>query len=131
MERQIKDLLLGDSMKIKFSSPIRRRFFHRVLAVFATTSALGARADGNRPGSPSGPKKRTRESVGYRDFPYENRTCGKCMLYVGYGECAVVEGKVSMDGWCNQWTPPTIGRSQTQLQEIRSVEIEGTKTNRT
>jgi High potential iron-sulfur protein len=109
MNWNFKNLLRENSMKIEISSPIRRRFFHRVLEVFAATIAMGARADGTRPASPTVSKKRTREAVGYRDFPYENRTCGKCMLYVGYGECAIVEGKVSVDGWCNQWTPPTIG----------------------
>jgi High potential iron-sulfur protein len=109
MNWNFKNMLRENSMKIEISAPMRRRFFCRVLDVFAVTFAIGARADENRPASRPGPKKRTRESVGYRNFPYENRTCGKCMLYVGYGECAIVEGTVSMDGWCNQWTPPTIG----------------------
>ena len=55
-------------------------------------------------------KKYTKERVGYRDQPYEGRTCAKCVLYAGDGKCAIVEGQVSPDGWCMQWTPATIGR---------------------
>ena len=54
-------------------------------------------------------KKYTKERVGYRDEPYEGRTCSKCVLYAGEGECAIVEGKVSPTGWCVQWTPATVG----------------------
>jgi High potential iron-sulfur protein len=54
-------------------------------------------------------KKYTKERVGYRDEPYLGRTCSKCVLYAGHGECAIVEGEVSPDGWCLQWTSGTIG----------------------
>ena len=54
-------------------------------------------------------KKYSKEQVGYRDEPYLGRTCAKCVLYVGHGECAIVEGKVSPNGWCMQWTPATMG----------------------
>ena len=54
-------------------------------------------------------KKYTKERVGYRDEPYQGRTCAKCVLYAGHGECAIVEGEVSPNGWCVQWTPATMG----------------------
>jgi len=54
-------------------------------------------------------KKYAKERVGYRDEPYQGRTCAKCVLYVGSGECAIVEGEVSPNGWCLQWTPATMG----------------------
>ncbi|MEO8628150.1 MAG: high-potential iron-sulfur protein [Betaproteobacteria bacterium] len=57
-----------------------------------------------------GLQKRSKEKIGYRDQPYEGRSCGKCVLYAGDGECVIVEGKVSVDGWCPQWTPATMGR---------------------
>ena len=44
------------------------------------------------------------------DEPYEGRSCAKCVLYVGHGECVIVEGEVSPNGWCMQWTPATMGR---------------------
>jgi len=31
---------------------------------------------------------------------------------VGLGECVLVEGEVSPNGWCLQWTPATMGRRQ-------------------
>jgi hypothetical protein len=55
-------------------------------------------------------KKRSKEAVGYRDEPYEGRSCAKCVLYAGNGECVLVEGEVSPNGWCLQWTPATVGR---------------------
>lgn len=54
-------------------------------------------------------KKYTKEQVGYRGEPYLGRTCAKCVLYVGHGECAIVLGEVSANGWCVQWTPATMG----------------------
>jgi len=56
-------------------------------------------------------KKYSKERVGYRDEPYQGRTCAKCVLYAGDGICAIVEGQVSPEGWCMQWTPATMGRS--------------------
>ena len=56
-------------------------------------------------------KKYSKERVGYRDEPYQGRTCAKCVLYAGHGECAIVEGEVSPNGWCVQWTPATMGSS--------------------
>jgi hypothetical protein len=56
-------------------------------------------------------KKYPKEKVGYRDQPYEGRTCAKCVLYAGDGNCAIVEGTVSQDGWCTQWTPATMGKA--------------------
>ena len=54
-------------------------------------------------------KKYSKERVGYRDEPYEGRTCGMCMLYAGEGDYAIVEGVVRKEGWCTQWTPATMG----------------------
>ena len=56
------------------------------------------------------PKKHTKEKVGYRDEPYDGRSCGKCVLYQGHGECVIVEGEVSPEGWCIHWTPATMGQ---------------------
>jgi hypothetical protein len=56
-------------------------------------------------------KKCSKERVGYRDEPYLGRTCARCVLYPGHGECAIVEGEVRPNGWCLQWTPATVGLS--------------------
>ena len=39
----------------------------------------------------------------------DGSSCAKCLLYFGDGQCAIIEGEVSPDGWCNQWVPPTVG----------------------
>jgi hypothetical protein len=56
-------------------------------------------------------KKYSKERVGYRDEPYQGRSCGQCVLYAGHGECAIVEGEVKPEGWCIQWTPATMGQA--------------------
>ncbi len=114
-------------MQKQTSLTLRRRFFRFVLGSIASMFALSIRADEPRPAPPSGLKKRPRETVGYRDFPYENRTCGKCMLYVGDGECVIIEGKVSIDGWCTQWTPPTIGQSPGKIRDATNVVVDRAK----
>jgi len=74
-------------------------------------TALQARAQDAKPKAVL--KKYSKERVGYRDEPYLGRTCAKCVLYAGDGTCAIVEGQVSPDGWCTQWTPATMGHSGT------------------
>ena len=106
----------------------RRRLLRGLLGAIAGIFAGAAQAEESKPQPPAGLKKRSKESVGYRDFPYENRTCAKCMLYVGDGVCVILEGKVSMDGWCNQWTPPTIGQFPRQLRDAAARVIDYSKT---
>jgi hypothetical protein len=88
--------------------PCARRRALLVLGVAGACSLAGAQAA-------DAPKvqmrKYSKERVGYRDEPYQGRTCAKCVLYVGEGECAIVEGKVIAEGWCLQWTPATMGQS--------------------
>jgi High potential iron-sulfur protein len=87
----------------------RRRMLRYLVSGIVGLFAVSTQAEDTKPKVPTGLKKRSRESVGYRDFPFEKRSCAKCMLYAGDGECVIIDGKVSPDGWCNQWTPPTIG----------------------
>ena len=89
-----------------------RRGLLRALALLgagAFGAALEARAQDGKPKAIL--KKYSKERVGYRDEPYLGRTCSKCVLYAGEGNCAIVDGQVSPDGWCTQWTPATMGRS--------------------
>jgi hypothetical protein len=89
-----------------------RRGLLRALALLgggALGGALEGRAQDGKPKAVL--KKYSKERVGYRDEPYLGRTCSKCVLYAGDGNCAIVDGQVSPDGWCTQWTPATIGRS--------------------
>jgi hypothetical protein len=79
-----------------------------MLGVAGALAAARAPAAEQRPGAL---KKYSKERVGYRDEPYQGRTCAKCVLYVGHGECAIVDGEVSANGWCLQWTPATMGQA--------------------
>ena len=85
----------------------RRTLLTATLALAAITSPVGAEEGRMKP--PSGLKKRPREKFKYQDSPVDGRSCAKCLLYFGAGQCAIIEGEVSPDGWCNQWVPPTVG----------------------
>ncbi len=98
-------------MQTKIFDMSRRNALHLFAVIAGSAVLLGSREA--RPETPKpapGLQKRSKEKIGYRDQPYEGRSCGKCVLYTGDGECVIVEGKVSVDGWCPQWTPATMGR---------------------
>ena len=98
-------------MTAKTFRPSRRGVLKAAASAGAAALLLKA-LDGaaQQPKPKSALTKRSKEKVGYRDEPYEGRTCAKCVLYVGHGECVIVEGEVSPNGWCMQWTPATMGR---------------------
>jgi hypothetical protein len=97
-------------MKARTWRPSRRRVLQAAMSIGAT--ALLARGpESTAQQTPKATlKKRSKEAVGYRDEPYQGRACAKCVLYAGHGECVLVEGEVSPNGWCLQWTPATMGR---------------------
>jgi hypothetical protein len=98
-------------MQTKIFWASRRNALHRFAVIAGSAVLLGSCDAGAQTPKPKpGLQKRSKEKIGYRDQPYEGRTCGKCVLYAGDGECIIVEGKVSKDGWCPQWTPATMGR---------------------
>ena len=45
----------------------------------------------------------------YQDKPKEGKSCSACRLYsptdLGKGQCSVVEGDVSPNGWCMAYSP--------------------------
>lgn len=90
-----------------------RRMF--LLRAAASAGALGlARVSSAQQRGPDGRykpefKKRTREEVKYQAEPYLGRTCSKCVLYQGDGECVILADAVSPNGWCDQWVPNTMG----------------------
>jgi hypothetical protein len=99
-------------MKAKTFRPSRRGVLKTALCLGGAT-LLAEALDGaaqQEPKFKATLKKRSKEMVGYRDEPYEGRSCAKCVLYAGHGECVLVEGEVSPNGWCVQWTPATMGR---------------------
>ena len=97
-------------MSARTLRPSRRRMLKAAMSV-GGAALLGYTMESNAQQKPKATlKKRSKEAVGYRDEPYEGRSCAKCVLYSGHGECVLVEGEVSPNGWCLQWTPATMGR---------------------
>ena len=88
-------------------SRARQTLLTATVALAVITSPV--RAEEGRMKPPSGLKMRPREKFKYQDSPVDGRSCAKCLLYFGDGQCAIIEGEVSPDGWCNQWVPPTVG----------------------
>ncbi len=97
-------------MSARTLRPARRRVLLAAISVSGAALLVGG-LDSNAQQKPKATlKKRSKEAVGYRDEPYAGRSCAKCVLYAGHGECVLVEGEVSPNGWCLQWTPATMGR---------------------
>jgi hypothetical protein len=96
-------------MKAKPFCPSRRSMLAAATCIGGTALLVKA-LDGVAQQKKGALQKRPKEKVGYRDEPYEGRSCAKCVLYVGHNECVIVEGEVSPNGWCMQWTPATMGR---------------------
>lgn len=86
-----------------------RRLLLKAVVLFGAAPSWALAQDNTKPPLPQGLKKRSKESVQYQDTPFQGRTCTKCMLYIGDGQCAIIDGVVSPNGWCNQWVPPTLG----------------------
>lgn len=53
--------------------------------------------------------KARKEDFAYQDRPRGGQHCASCRQFTpgaaGTGTCAVVEGVVSVDGWCAAYTP--------------------------
>jgi hypothetical protein len=49
----------------------------------------------------------------YQDKPKDGKSCAICRLFIardeGKGQCAVVEGPVSPNGWCIAFSPRVSG----------------------
>jgi len=98
-------------MSARTLRPSRRRVVLAAMSVSGAALLAGVLESNAQQQKPKATlKKRTKEAVGYRDEPYDGRSCAKCVLYSGNGECVLVEGEVSPNGWCVQWTPATMGR---------------------
>jgi High potential iron-sulfur protein len=55
--------------------------------------------------------KGTKSQFKYQDKPNGNQKCGDCSLFIpnkntpANGECKVVEGPISPNGWCTAFSP--------------------------
>lgn len=64
----------------------------------ATCAMLGAAARAAPPEA-----KLAQEQVSYQPSPKGDRKCSGCFNYEGNGNCRVVAGPISPDGWCRLW----------------------------
>jgi High potential iron-sulfur protein len=93
----------GDAMELKPIYISRRRMLARgaaVLAGSAVTLGLG----------PSALAKAAKSAFLYQDRPHDGKRCADCKHFSpngAAGTCAIVEGTVSADGWCQAFTPKT------------------------
>lgn len=57
----------------------------------------------------SGAAKAEKQDFFYQDKPKEGKSCSSCRLYsvndLGKGQCAIVDGDVSPNGWCMAYSP--------------------------
>ena len=82
-----------------FSFSVSRRGWLRAIGALgglALGTVLDARAEDSK--SKAAGKKYTKERVGYRDEPYLGRTCAKCVLYSGDGNCVKPSVQSIQDG---------------------------------
>ena len=57
-----------------------------------------------------GRPKVSKASAQYRDSPNGPQRCGGCVNFRG-GTCAIVEGRISANGWCRHYRAASRGRA--------------------
>ncbi|WP_082637402.1 twin-arginine translocation signal domain-containing protein [Bradyrhizobium retamae] len=57
-----------------------------------------------------GRRKVSKASAQYRDSPNGPQRCGGCVNFRG-GTCAIVEGRISANGWCRHYRAASRGRA--------------------
>jgi hypothetical protein len=96
----------------------RRRFLEKSLcgAALACTAALPAWMPlGELPHEDvlqqvQGGRKLTKASARYRDRPNGNQQCAGCVHFLPPGDCEIVEGPISPEGWCRNYKRKVAGR---------------------
>jgi hypothetical protein len=49
--------------------------------------------------------KMSKAQVNYQDQPKSDQRCSGCIQFVPAGQCKLVEGTISPNGWCALYTP--------------------------
>lgn len=70
--------------------PSRRTILGALATLAVFTAARGAIAQG----------KAAKSAVRYQDQPKGAQRCSGCAHFISSGECKVVEGPISPNGWC-------------------------------
>jgi hypothetical protein len=79
-----------------------RRAFIKTVGAAAAVCAGAASAQGYKPQEQ---KKLTKAAARYQERPKGNESCGTCPYFQFPKSCVVVEGDVSVEGWCPMFTP--------------------------
>ena len=78
----------------------RRGLFGRA----AAAAGLGGLAGACAQSGPAGSNKLSQAEAGYQLQPHGFQRCGVCANYLPSGECKLVEGPISQNGWCSHYT---------------------------
>ena len=79
------------------SGTTRREFVGRGAMLLAGMTAWPAAAGAQ--------SKMSKEQVNYQDTPQDGQRCGNCVHFSAEeSACAVVEGEISPQAWCQIWT---------------------------
>ena len=79
----------------------RAKISRRSMLRSALLLAGGTLAAGVIQVKPAHAQKMTKEATKYQDSPKDGHKCKDCVYFQAPSGCAMVEGKVSPDGWCN------------------------------
>lgn len=80
-----------------------RRAFIKTMGVVAA-AATCARAASAQEYKPQAQKKLSQTAARYQATPKGNESCGTCPYFEFPRSCVVVEGEVSVNGWCPIYT---------------------------
>jgi len=80
-----------------------RRAFIKAVGVAAAAATCGAAAKAQEY-KPQEQKKLTKAAAHYQDMPKGDQVCGTCPYFIFPRSCAVVEGEISVMGWCPIYT---------------------------
>ena len=81
----------------------RRGGLIKTMGVVAAAATCGAAAEAQEY-KPQEQKKLTKAAAHYQDSPKGDQVCGTCPYFIFPRNCAVVEGEISVMGWCPIYT---------------------------
>lgn len=81
-----------------------RRAFIKTVGVVAAAATCGAAAAKAQEYKPQEQKKLTQAAARYQGTPKGMESCGTCPYFIFPRSCAVVEGEISVNGWCPIYT---------------------------
>src|SRR5262245_14180311 len=86
------------------SGPSRRGFIKTMGIVAAVATCGRAAAAQAQEYKPQEQKKLSQAAARYQGTPKGNESCGTCPYFQFPRSCVVVEGEVSVNGWCPIYT---------------------------